>query len=85
VPDLDFHIKFAATALRGDVTYNRSAILRYKEVCFRVDGGSVCTLTNNAGRYHYIKHRKKLRHTKPAHRKTSSGSLSIFLPMTLIR
>jgi hypothetical protein len=62
VPDLDYHIELATAALKGGVAYNRSAIFKHREVCFKVGDSWECTLTDKAGSYHYIKHRKKLRH-----------------------
>lgn len=59
--DLDYHIDLAKAALLGRVAYNRSPILRRKEVCFKVGDAWECTLTDDAGSYHYIKTRKILR------------------------
>ncbi len=61
---LDYHIELAKAALLGKVVYNRSPVLRLKEVCFRVGDAWECTLTDTAGSYHYIKTRKTLRHPK---------------------
>jgi hypothetical protein len=59
--DLDYHVGLAKAALLGQVAYNRSPILRRKEVCFKVGNAWECTLTDNAGSYHYIKTRKVLK------------------------
>lgn len=59
--DFNYHIDLAKAALLGRVAYNHSPILRRKEVCFKVGDTWQCTLTDNAGSYHYIKTRKILR------------------------
>ena len=57
---LDYYIELAKAALRGDVATNRSPIFKFKEACFKVGDSWECTLTDNAGAYHYIKTRKRL-------------------------
>ncbi len=61
--NLDYHIKLAAAALKGDVTYSRSPILHIKEVCFKVDNVWHCTLTRDSG-FGYIKQRQKLKNVR---------------------
>ena len=68
--DLDYHIELAKAALRGDVAYNRSPIMRYKEVCFKVNDAWECTrIDNSTSFFHYIATRKHLKKDKD-YRKT---------------
>lgn len=55
--NLDYHIKLAWAALKGEIEYNKSPILRLPEVCFKIDNAWHCTLTDKMGAlpYHYIK------------------------------
>lgn len=70
VEDLDYHIELAKAALRGDVAYNRSPIMRYKEVCFKVNDAWECTrIDNSTAFFHYITTRKHLKKDKD-YRKT---------------
>jgi hypothetical protein len=67
--DLDYHIELAKAALRGDIAYNRSPIMRYKEVCFKVNGAWECTRIDNTAIFHYLTTRKHLKKDKD-YRKT---------------
>ena len=63
--DLDYHIELAKAALRGDVAYNRSPIMRYKEVCFKVNDAWECTrIDNTTAIFHYLTTRKHLKKDK---------------------
>ena len=55
--NLDYHMKLARAALKGEIEYSKSPILRLPEVCFKVNGEWHCTLTDkiSALPYHYIK------------------------------
>jgi hypothetical protein len=67
--DLDYHIELAKAALRGDVAYNRSPFMRYKEVCFKAHGTWECTRIDNTAIFHYLTTRKHLKKDKD-YRKT---------------
>lgn len=58
---LDGHIAFAKAALRGDVAYGRSPILKFNEVCFKLDGKWECTRADGNHSFHYITRRKRPR------------------------
>jgi hypothetical protein len=64
VETLDYHIDLAIAALKGEVAYNRSPVLRLEEACFKLGDSWHCTRTKGDHFYHYITTRKKLKQHK---------------------
>lgn len=58
--DLDYHMKLAKAALKGDFAYNKSPLLRLNEICFKSESAWHCTRTNQNSSYHYIKLRNDI-------------------------
>jgi hypothetical protein len=75
--NLDYHLDVAKAALKGDVSYNRSPIMRFKEVCFKVDGIWQCTRVGSNVKFHYIKKRKHIKETKNLVHSQPSNSLLV--------
>lgn len=59
--NLDYWIELAISSLAGDVTYNRSLIFRFEEVCFKYRDGWQCTRAGGDHSFGYLVGRKRLK------------------------
>lgn len=59
--NLDLEIQLAEAALKGDVAYNKTRVLRHIEICFNVNGAWQCVPEFPGHKSHYIKKRNNLR------------------------